>query len=88
MSILTISVTIAFTLVQLERLAQRKNPAITTNTEGVDISEKFDTSSDDFMMAFATKSLKVETKHARWTAETRENPDGGPSTIRRRWELH
>ena len=87
MSILIVSLTLAFSLVQFERLAQKKNPAISTNTERIDVTEKFDTSSDDFMMAFATASMKVKPKHARWLAEARENHDGRTDT-RRRWDLH
>ena len=86
-SIMIVSLIVAFSLIKIERLVQRKNPEISTNTEVLDFTEKFDTSSDDFMMAFATKSMDIEPRHARWLAEARYSIDGR-SDVKRRWDLH
>ena len=52
-SVLILSLTLAFALVKLTHLDERKNPTITTNFSPLENNQRFNTGSDDFMMAFS-----------------------------------
>ena len=56
-TILIMTVSLMFGLVKLEHLILKRNPDLTTNTEGLEDGEVYDSSSDEFMMAFALTSF-------------------------------
>ena len=45
--------TLAFGLIKLEHLLERKNPSITSNESETEADEEFSLTSDHFMMAFS-----------------------------------
>ena len=52
-SMVIIVLTFLFGLLKLQYLVERKNPSIVANTRNLAFGERFNTGSDDFMMAFA-----------------------------------
>ena len=69
-SLVIFALTLLFGIIKMEHLALRKNPIITTNTSPLEADERFDTGSDDFMMAFAVSDEKGvpknDTRYFRW----------------------
>ena len=55
-TILIMTVTLMFGIVKFEHLILKRNPNLTTNKEGLEDGEVYDTTSDEFMMAFALTS--------------------------------
>ena len=55
-TILIMTVSLMFGIVKLEHLILKRNPNLTTNTEGLEESEVYDSTSDEFMLAFAVTS--------------------------------
>ena len=45
--------TLAFGLVKLQDLVERNNPTFSTNFSPLEAGKRFNTGSDDFMMAFS-----------------------------------
>lgn len=52
-SIMIFILTLIFALVKLEHLVERKNPSVTTNLSALEAGTRFNTNSNEFMMAFA-----------------------------------
>ena len=50
------SLMLAFTSLKLEHLIIRKNPVISTNMVPLELGSKYDTDSDEFMMAFSAEN--------------------------------
>ena len=71
-SIVILTLTLMFGILKLEHLAQRKNPSITTNIMPLEGGERYDTASENFMMAFAVSdknlSPKNDTRYVKWQA--------------------
>ena len=81
MSIIIASITLLFGLVKLEHLAQRKSPAISTNTNLLDVGTTYETDSSDFMMAFSVENFDTnealsDRRYIRWYASIYEVIDG------------
>ena len=55
-TILIMTVSLMFGIVKLEHLILKRNPNLTTNTESLEDDEVYDSSSDEFMLAFALTS--------------------------------
>ena len=69
-SLVIFALTLLFGIIKMEHLALRKNPSITTNTSPLEAGERFDTGSDDFMIAFAVEDIKGvplnDARYIRW----------------------
>ena len=48
-----ILLTITFGLIKFQHLVEHKNPSLITNFEELEVGEKIDTDSDDFVIAFS-----------------------------------
>ena len=82
-TILIFILTLAFALVKIDHLAQRKNPSLVSNTSPLEASTKFSTNSDDFMVAFAATRKDGKALHdpqyVRWLAKFRQKANGSES---------
>ena len=56
-SILITTITLLFAIIKMEKLAMRKSPFVVSYTETLQGEGNFNTGGDDFMMAFAAKSV-------------------------------
>ena len=75
-SLAILSMTFMFGLLKLQHLATGKNPTLTTNMSILEPGVKFNTASEDFMMAFAaTEAIvfnykigppKSDTRYVKW----------------------
>ena len=79
-SIVIFMLTFLFGVLKLQHLLTRKNPLITQNTIPLEAGERFDTGSDDFMMAFAVEDKKGvpknDTQYLRWMQKVQYEVDG------------
>ena len=79
-SILILVLTLLFALLKLQYLVEKKNPTISTNTSILDGSERFNTGSESFAMAFAFEKLgseyRIDNNYIRWMVRFFENIDG------------
>ena len=79
-SMLVLTLTFLFALLKLELLVERKNPSLTSNKSQLDIGERYNTGSEDFIMAFSainllTKEAKSDPRYVRWLVHFYENTD-------------
>ena len=74
-SVIIMTLTVAFGLLKLQHLVEKKNPALVTNTEDLGEYASFKLDDDGFMMAFSLETitnqvLDYDTRHVRWIART------------------
>ena len=80
-SIIILTMTFAYGLVKLQHLDERKNPAISTLVSPLEDDYRFNTGSDDFMMAFSAfqegshKQLNDQ-RYVRWQARLAQMVNG------------